>query len=489
MPAKISVATLDAPEFINITSVNPKISKCEIKVLYVGGNRNMSYISKEVAREMAQTLPGVPIVGHYIESKEDFGDHGQQVIIDDEGIKFNTLTTPYGFVAPDAKIWFQKFEEADEFGNTEIREYLMTEGYLWTEQFKECKRVIEQGNPHSMELDENSLKGYWSTDYNKGIEFFIINDAIFSKLCILGEDVEPCFEGSTITAPDVSAQFSLNKDFHRTLFSMMQELNEMLKGGPKMDNENTVVSETFTNSQDNVVKEVVSENDNTIENISESSAASLDTPEVDFAKTEEKPEDKEEKESKEEPKEDEPKDKEEDKESKFQKKDDEEKPKCENAVCSEKEEKDSSCEDEEDEDKKAKCQAKCQDDEKKKYSLLEDEYNTLKAQYADLEAKCNALLSFKSDIEDEKKKSLINSFSMLSDEEKKDVIDNKSQYSLEEIESKLSIIFTRKQMAAQSAEETVEKTVAEAPVIYSAHEDLSNVPDWVKAVRETEKNL
>ena len=70
-----SVATIDSPEFIKITSISPFISKCEIKVLYVGENRNRSFISKEVATEMAQTLPGCPIVGYYIENKEDFSDH------------------------------------------------------------------------------------------------------------------------------------------------------------------------------------------------------------------------------------------------------------------------------------------------------------------------------------------------------------------------------------------------------------------------------
>ena len=196
----ISVATIESPEFINITSISPLISKCEIKVLYLGGNRNHSYITKEVATEMAQTLPGTPIVGYYSEKKEDFGDHGDQMIIDGDGLRFNCLTKPYGFVPTDTKVWFQEFEDTDEFGNKINREYLMCEGYLWTEQYEEAKQVIEEGRPHSMELDEKTFKGHWSTDNNCGIEFFIINDAIFSKLCILGEDVEPCFEGSSVTA-------------------------------------------------------------------------------------------------------------------------------------------------------------------------------------------------------------------------------------------------------------------------------------------------
>jgi len=85
---------------------------------------------------MAKTLRGAPIVGYYKKDKQDFADHGEQMIWDDEGIHFNCLTKPYGFVSPDAKVWFQDFEENDEFNNNIIRTYLMTTGYLWTGQFE-----------------------------------------------------------------------------------------------------------------------------------------------------------------------------------------------------------------------------------------------------------------------------------------------------------------------------------------------------------------
>ena len=63
---------MDTPiEFINITPINPLISKCQIKVCYVGEepNRNGSIITKEVARGMANSLPGSPIVGFFNEDK------------------------------------------------------------------------------------------------------------------------------------------------------------------------------------------------------------------------------------------------------------------------------------------------------------------------------------------------------------------------------------------------------------------------------------
>ena len=287
-----SIATINSPEFINLQpmDINPLMSSCQIKVLYIGENRNRSYISKEVATEMAKTLRGAPIVGYYKKDKQDFADHGQQMIWDDEGIHFNCLTKPYGFVAPDAKIWFQDFEDSDEFGNTKVRTYLMTTGYLWSGQFEEAQQVLEgEGKPQSMELDEKSLQGHWSTNIKEDMEFFIINDAIFSKLCILGDDVEPCFEGSAVTAPQVSASFTLDNDFKHTLFQMMEELKYALKGGNKVadikdkdldtqveeftanevETEANVEEETteveFTENQDNAIESSSNENDNNVE--------------------------------------------------------------------------------------------------------------------------------------------------------------------------------------------------------------------------------
>ena len=58
-----------------------------------------------------------------------------------------------------------------------------------------------------MELDPDTLKAEWTKDYNKKPQFFIINEAIISKLCILGDEEEPCFEGSTITKPTIEFSF------------------------------------------------------------------------------------------------------------------------------------------------------------------------------------------------------------------------------------------------------------------------------------------
>ena len=470
----LSVATIKSPEFINITSVSPLISKCEVKVLYLGENRNRSYITREVATNMAQTLPGTPIVGYYSENKEDFGDHGDQMIIDGDGLRFNCLTKPYGFVPTDTKIWFKEFEDTDEFGNKVLREYLMCEGYLWTEQYKEAQTVINEGRPHSMELDEKTLKGHWSTDNNRGIEFFIINDAIFSKLCILGEDVEPCFEGSSVTAPEVSSSFTLKADeFTSTLFSMMKELKELTfslkeQGGNSMATlnedvqapENTAPAtseftenpapeaetaapaegnENFTAEQGTNEQQVSTENQNNVE---------------EFKKNEEedkKPEDN--------------KEGEDDKNKDTDKNDDSE---------------------EEEDDKKKPAKNELADSEDK-YSVLEQEFNELKDKYASLEQQNAELLSFKKEVEDKEKDALIAQFYMLSEEDKKDVIENKSQYSLDDIEAKLSVICVRKKVNFENNDSEAEQTPALTTFNLDSVES-SNLPAWLKAVEDHKEN-
>ena len=72
-------------EFINITGINPLVSKCQIKVCYVGEqpNRNGSVITKDVAIQLANSLPGSPIVGFYNAHKEDFEGHERELVVED----------------------------------------------------------------------------------------------------------------------------------------------------------------------------------------------------------------------------------------------------------------------------------------------------------------------------------------------------------------------------------------------------------------------
>ena len=93
-------------EFINVAPINPLISKCQIKVCYVGEqpNRNGSVITKEVAMQMANSLPGSPIVGYYNEKDQDFEEHNRTIEIKDGEFIMKDTTRPYGFVDMGAKV-------------------------------------------------------------------------------------------------------------------------------------------------------------------------------------------------------------------------------------------------------------------------------------------------------------------------------------------------------------------------------------------------
>lgn len=461
---RMSVATIDAPEFINVTSVNPLISKCEIKVLYIGANRNRSFIDKNAATAIGRTLPGSPIVGYYKKNKNDYADHGEQIIFDDEGMKINDLTKPYGFVPTDAQVWFQKFIDVDMNGVETEREYLMTVGYLWTGQYEEAQRIYESpdGNPHSMKLHEETLQGHWSKDIKSGVDFFIINDAIIHNLCILGEDVEPCFEGADITMPKLSSNFSKDSNFVTTLFTMMKELNEVLnnqEGGTSMP-ENTSAIESVEIVTDAVIETPVVEE--TVEVVENNEEISTEMDKVDETVVDENQINTEEftetivNEVVE------------DNTSEFAKKEDEEENK-------EDKETESAPEDKKDEDE--------DEESKKKYQLLEQDYVELQNKYSALETSYNELVEFKRNIEDKQKDDLIAQFCMLSDEDKEDVIANKSNYSLDEIESKLSVICVRKKVNFDL--EANSKQV-DSVITYNLNDAMSdNLPAWLKAVEAT----
>jgi len=474
MPAKMSVATIDKPEFINIKPCNPLISECEIKVLYVGENRNKSYISKEIATEMANSLPGNPIVGYFREDVGDFRDHGDMVTIDNEGVHFKCMTRPYGFVSPDARVWFQTFEDTNGFGETIVREYLMTTGYLWTGQFKECESAIEgEGKPHSMELDEETLSGQWERN-SKGMDFFIINDAIFSKLCILGEDVEPCFEGSSVKAPDVSASFTKVDDtFKHTLFSMMQDLQTALKGGQQMENNTPVVEpvadpvadpiDAFAASQEPMADptEPVDPVDPVQVDPVEPVADPVDPVEPSVVSD---PVPTPEGEPSVDPE-----------------------PVAEPVVDPEPVVEPIEPAEPTIEERFTALQQEF-DELRDTYEALVATHAALQENYTALETANAGLVEFKRQIDDAKKDEMIEKFYMLTDEDKQDVIANKATYSVEDIEEKLSVICFRKKVIFDSENTSKNNNNTEPPVVFNYGNVGTSEPAWITAVKNTKKN-
>lgn len=236
-------------EYIHGTQISPLISKGVCKVCYVGqtANRNGTVITKELATDMGKKLLGSPVVGYYNEETGDFDTHNREIVVKNGKFRIVDITRPYGFVPTDGDVWFQKFnDEGVE------HEYLVTEVYIWTGAYPESQRVMDKGNNQSMELHKESEKGFWTNDNKTNSRIFIYNEALIEKLCILGQDVEPCFEGAQI-----ASQFSLEsspefQEFKATMFSMLNELQETLsKGGSQesMDKDQVLNQEEQTNFQ------------------------------------------------------------------------------------------------------------------------------------------------------------------------------------------------------------------------------------------------
>ena len=497
---------LETPiEFINITPLNPLISKCQIKVCYVGDdpNRNKSIITKEVARQMANSLPGSPIVGLFNEHKGDFEEHNRIIKIENGKIKVEDATRPYGFVDLNAQAWFAKYLDDDEVE----REYLVTEGYLWTGQYPECQRILNNGNNQSMELDEKTLNAFWTRHSNGKPQFFIVNEAIISKLCILGEDNEPCFEGSHITAPTI--QFSLGDSFKEELTSMMNELKDYLnKGGAKVFTKYSVVigdalwdalySHVESNYAEHTIESICEEeeqkfavlvSDNKYYRLNFSIAESgehefaAELIELDSYTPDENPQfsaedvatyaqkKKEEKEDKKDDNSD----------------GDEEKcPKCGKPLS------ECDCEDEEEEKKKHKyvlSEIPEYVELETKYSELTTNYNALLSEKTALEEKLAPLAAFKAQAEKKEKEAMIESFYMLSDDDKKDVVNNIDTYSLDDIEAKLSIICVRNKVNFNLDNDNQQKD----PVVFSlqgsADDEDATTPAWVKAAMKVAKTM
>lgn len=424
----ISIPIANTLEFINATEISPLISKCQVKVCYVGQNpnRNGTVITKKVATEMGRKLPGSPVVGYFNQATNDFEGHNKEISLRGGGnIEVLDTTKPYGFVPTDAKVWFQKFDDEGV-----EREYLVTECYIWTSAYPESQRLFEHGNNQSMELNKETQKGFWAKDNNSGSRFFIYNEALIEKLCILGESVEPCFEGAQF-----KTEFSLEnmEELRTTMFSMLTELQKTLnKGGSH---------------------ETMDENKKTLGN-----------PEDPNFEAKKQPEDENKKNPKGNPA---PEDN--------KPKDGDNKPADNNK---------------EEPKKKYNLDEVTEYTELLgKYETLQGEFETLKQEKSDLETEVTSLREFKLTADRKEKQSMIDSFYMLSDDDKKDVVEHIDTYSLDDIEAKLSIICVRNKVNFNLNNNNEQDDNQPKGLFNLENPADDNVPEWIKAVRETAKKL
>ena len=185
-----------------------RFQKVKIYIAHTGENLNHSIFSHDVLESMIPTLANIPILGYVgvnDEKNEDFRGHEKRLSIDDGKFKVSFETHAYGFVPVDNDAHFE---------TTGGKEWLVTDGYLWT-RFVDAMELFDESNGskgQSMEISD--ADGY--TDDRGRVVF---TNATFTGLCILGDDIPPAMTGSTI-----STVFS-KEDFKSTFEEMLAEFS------------------------------------------------------------------------------------------------------------------------------------------------------------------------------------------------------------------------------------------------------------------------
>ena len=175
----------------NLEKYNETISKGRCRIFYKGGNRNGTYITDEFAEKLLASAPYTPVKGIYEVEEDDYTDHGMK----------RSEGRIYGVVPENPNFTWEK--HLDEDGVE--REYACVDVLIFTALYVEANDIL--GKSQSMELYPKSIKGNWKII--EGKKFYVFEDASFLGLQVLGDNVEPCFEGAAF-------------------FSLYTELKEML---------------------------------------------------------------------------------------------------------------------------------------------------------------------------------------------------------------------------------------------------------------------
>lgn len=162
----------------NLTKYSETISKARCRIFYRGANRNGTYITDEFAEKLLSTISYSPVKGIFEESENDFTDHGTE----------RSLGRIYGVVPESPNFAWETFLDEDGVE----REYACVDVLLYTSLYKEAQDI--PGKSQSMELYAPSIKGNW--EIVEGKKLFKYTDGCFLGLQVLGDTVEPCFEGA-----------------------------------------------------------------------------------------------------------------------------------------------------------------------------------------------------------------------------------------------------------------------------------------------------
>lgn len=229
---KITNVTYRFEEALNVhelCEVNRSFDKGVLKIAYHGKNRNGTYISKEAFENALPSLANVPVVTHYLRKEDELGGHDMELITSDDGKLYMVyVTEPVGVVPSSPNCWWEEVEES----NGDVHEYLCVEVLLWKRQ--EAYKLIKESGVvgQSMEITIN--------DGHDGDGMYCIDSFIFTALCLLGDEHEPCFESASLNVFGLSsfqAQYQEMLNEFKLAFAQVSGTNPVQGGEEPMNNE------------------------------------------------------------------------------------------------------------------------------------------------------------------------------------------------------------------------------------------------------------
>lgn len=170
---------------------NEVLSKARCRIFYKYENRNGTYITDEFADKLLSSLPYAPVKGIY--NNDDFTDHGTAR---DQG-------RIYGIVPQDPHVAWEDFQDSDGV----VRTYACTDVLIFTSLYEEAKDIV--GKSQSMELYAPSLKYHDAIIHNK--RFIVFDEGCFLGLQVLGDTVEPCFEGASFYTLQSTIEYAIEQ--------------------------------------------------------------------------------------------------------------------------------------------------------------------------------------------------------------------------------------------------------------------------------------
>lgn len=171
--------------------VNDVLTKARCRIFYKLANRNGTYITEDFANELISTLHYVPVKGIFEDG--DYTDHGTAR---NEGRIYGIVPETNNFA------WEPHIDE-----DGVERVYACTDVYIYSALYPEASKIV--GKSLSMELYEPSLQ--YHMDYIGGARYAVFDHGSFLGLQVLGDDVEPCFEGASFFSLQQSIEDAVRK--------------------------------------------------------------------------------------------------------------------------------------------------------------------------------------------------------------------------------------------------------------------------------------